>query len=154
MFEKLKEMNAELEQLKKAHLDKSKVMFTEVAALLFAKHPKLESFDWTQYTPYFNDGDECTFSANVDSPGINGIGGYDVDFERKMVTDYDGKKDAKGNYPEKENEMYDPELQLALLDVCEFLSNIDESALRDMFGDHVQISVTRTGTEINSYDHH
>lgn len=26
--------------------------------------PDLEAFHWTQYTPYFNDGDACTFSVN------------------------------------------------------------------------------------------
>ena len=26
--------------------------------------PDLEAFHWTQYTPYFNDGDACAFSVN------------------------------------------------------------------------------------------
>lgn len=33
---------------------------------IFEQNPKLESLSWTQYTPYFNDGDECTFSVNSD----------------------------------------------------------------------------------------
>lgn len=33
---------------------------------LFEDFPDLEWFSWTQYTPYFNDGDECTFRVNSD----------------------------------------------------------------------------------------
>lgn len=35
-------------------------MFTEI----FDKHPTINYFAWTQYSPYFNDGDECTFSRH------------------------------------------------------------------------------------------
>src|SRR5688572_27883088 len=27
-------------------------------------HPEIQQISWTQYTPYFNDGDECTFGVN------------------------------------------------------------------------------------------
>lgn len=30
---------------------------------MFEKHPKLEWVAWQQYTPFFNDGDVCTFSV-------------------------------------------------------------------------------------------
>jgi hypothetical protein len=38
-------------------------VFKQGATALFEAHPALESFGWTQYTPYFNDGDECVFGA-------------------------------------------------------------------------------------------
>jgi hypothetical protein len=38
---------------------------------LFSKQPVLNSFSWAQYTPYFNDGDECTFSVNREYIKIN-----------------------------------------------------------------------------------
>lgn len=31
---------------------------------LFDKYPEIRSVVWTQYTPYFNDGDTCTFSVH------------------------------------------------------------------------------------------
>ena len=30
---------------------------------VFDAHPELISFSWTQYTPYFNDGDACYFGV-------------------------------------------------------------------------------------------
>lgn len=30
----------------------------------FAKYPMVEKVSWTQYTPYFNDGDACVFGVN------------------------------------------------------------------------------------------
>lgn len=45
--------------------------FKKAIAFLFDKHPKLEKFSWTQYTPYFCDGDVCEFSANTDYFTIN-----------------------------------------------------------------------------------
>ena len=65
---------------KKATLDKemkefgsSKIgpMFAEA----FAKtDPRIQAISWTQYTPYFNDGDSCTFSAHTSYPSYIGIG--------------------------------------------------------------------------------
>lgn len=126
MFEELKQMNAELEELKKIHLEKSKSMFTKISKMLFDKHPKLESFGWRQYTPYFNDGDECTFSAHTDEPDINDING---------------------------NPQYNPDLDLARQDVVSLLNGVDDSVLRQMFGDHVHIKVTSESTEVEEYDH-
>lgn len=146
MLEELKAMKEEFAELKKTHLEKSKVMFTNICTKLFEKHPKLESFGWRQYTPYFNDGEECTFSAHVDEPDINGMDGYDADFSREFVTDYE-----KG--AEKRNENYDIEVAAAQKDVIEFLQNIDESVLRDLFDDHVRVTVTREGTDVEEYEH-
>lgn len=153
MFEELKQMNAELEALKKVHLEKSKAMFTNVASKVFAKHPALESFAWRQYTPYFNDGDECVFSAHVSEPDINEVNGYDINFKDETVTDYNAPKDHLGNRPQIPNPQYNLTLQAALVDVKEFLENVDESVLREMFGDHVEVKVTATGTEVEEYEH-
>lgn len=153
MFEELKQMNAELETLKKAHLERSKGLFTDVAAKVFQKHPELQSFGWRQYTPYFNDGDECVFSAHVSEPDINEIDGYDINFEDEKITDYQAAKDATGNRPLIPNPQHNPALQAALVDVKEFLSNIDEAVLRDMFGDHVTVKVTQGGTDVDEYEH-
>lgn len=150
MFEELKKMNEELEVLKKNHLERSKEMFTTVSKLLFEKHPALESFQWQQYTPYFNDGEECTFSANKDYLSINGIEA-DTNFKDKEITNYSGAN--KAPYPMKTNEDYNPDLALAEEDAIEFLSNIDDSVLRDLFGDHVEITVFKDRTEVEEYDH-
>lgn len=154
MLEELKAMKEEFAELKKTHLEKSKVMFTNICTKLFEKHPKLESFGWRQYTPYFNDGEECTFSAHVDEPDINGIYGYDADFEKEFVADYEKAPDpVTKQYGKKKNENYDLEVFAAQKDVIKFLQNIDESVLRDLFDDHVRVTVTREGTDVEEYEH-
>jgi len=46
----------------------AKGLFTEMSTELFNENPTLMGFGWTQYTPYFNDGDVCTFRCNSDYP--------------------------------------------------------------------------------------
>ena len=152
LFDELKQMNAELEELKKNHLERSKALFTTVAAKVFEAHPALETFSWRQYTPYFNDGEECTFSAHTDYPDINDID--ELNFKDKQLIDY-SQKDDKGNYSiKKDNAQYNPALHEAFVTVKEFLSNIDDSVLRDMFGDHVEIKVSRNnGVDVQEYEH-
>lgn len=41
--------------------------FEEQARELFQRIPEIEEFSWTQYTPYFNDGDECIFGVGSDA---------------------------------------------------------------------------------------
>ena len=52
--EEIKALRAEVEEL-------SKESFKEGFQALFEKHDELVGATWAQYTPYFNDGDECIF---------------------------------------------------------------------------------------------
>lgn len=91
----------------------------------FEKYPKLERISWSQYTPYFNDGEECTFSSNHDYAEIEG----------------EGIKDGDETYRAIEE------------DINKFLSQFDDELLKSLFGDHVQIIVTKEGISIEEYDH-
>ena len=135
-------MNEMKEEAKKV----AQVAFRESALELFEKHPELESFSWSQYTPYFNDGDECIFGVNIDEPDINGVEGYDI---------HDGME-----YERDENNKYvkvrkrDPhEFYSAMNDVSQFLRVFDSEDFKDMFGDHVRVTVTKTDVQIDEYDH-
>lgn len=155
MFEELEQMNAEMAELKKAHLEKSKELFTKVTKKLFDSHPTLESFSWNQYTPYFNDGDECVFSVNGGDPSINDLE-YDSKVFDEELTEYGTYDNATRSYPNKKvttNPYYDKALSEAKDNVVTFLESIDASVLKDMFGDHVEVKVTRNGTETEEYDH-
>lgn len=102
---------------------------------LFEENPTLESFSWRQYTDYFNDGDECTFSAHFydDELTINGVRGWD---------DYSGEdKDII-----ERNRLRDI--------ISELLHCIPEFILKDIFGDHVEITVDKDGIKTTSYTNH
>jgi hypothetical protein len=55
----VKSLKKQLSDLKKQYLKASKTAFSEGSKPLFDKHPKMKSFSWSQYTPYFNDGEPC-----------------------------------------------------------------------------------------------
>lgn len=116
----------------------AKKLFTEESKQLFEEHPKLIGFRYSQYTPYFNDGDECTFSANTEYPELSFI-------------------DSDGKETEYEEAPYncDKASPAGIMDsaVTSFLQSFNEDDLKEMFGDHCQVTVTRNGTEVEQYDH-
>ena len=72
MIAEIKQKQAEIKRLQKELQDKSSEIFLSSFKNLFEETPKLKSFAWSQYTPYFNDGETCEFSANVDYIQMNG----------------------------------------------------------------------------------
>jgi hypothetical protein len=61
---KLSEMNDRIDSLRKQYMEEAQAMFTEVTGAFFAANPEVKRIHWLQYTPYFNDGDECVFSVH------------------------------------------------------------------------------------------
>lgn len=124
--------------------------------------PSVTEFGWRQYTPYFNDGDPCVFSANgvwvrtTDSrPGEStdslevewgsnhGLGRrekhWDAGRRRWELRGYEGPDEAR----------YDRCMALAkAVDSGEF-----DDVLLDAFGDHSEITITRTGIRVETYEH-
>jgi hypothetical protein len=108
----------------------AKQAFKEFSQELFNSFPQLGSFEYTQYTPYFNDGDACVFRVSSDYPTVYLITGEQID-------DYPIPADQK--------ELYEA-VQL-------FLRGFEKADLLNMFGDHVQVVVNRSGVEVNEYEH-
>jgi hypothetical protein len=138
-YEQLKkEMYKLREQMEK----QAKDFFSTASALLFEKYPKLESFAWNQYTPYFNDGETCEFSANTDYIGINGEEGYEC-YKKCYETTWDNKS----------NPHYDAEFKAMYEEIQKLLRTFTDDDLETMFGDHVEVTVSRTGVETRECDH-
>ena len=72
-FAILREKQEGIKKLKEEMLEASNKIFTEMTKVIFEEHPKVKSFGWNQYTPYFNDGETCAFFANTDYIYINGM---------------------------------------------------------------------------------
>ena len=103
---------------------------------VFDAYPELESVSWTQYTPYFNDGDACTFAVH--------------DFDSAVV---DGEEVEEPYYADK-----DSPLKPGLVKALSKLNNsIGASAMSDtmelIFGDHAKVTATRNGFEVDEYSH-
>lgn len=99
---------------------------------IMQKYEKPFSIRWAQYTPYFNDGDECIFS-------LREIFWVEDD---KEFESYDIKKDDNSLRKEVYEEIED------------FIHYIPEEFLKNVFGDHVEITINSDGTKtIERYDH-
>ena len=83
---KIAESRKQLEQT-------AKEAFTEMTKEFFEENPDLLAFGWTQYTPYWNDGDVCEFSAHTDYPSVTTvIDGQEVTYNENSgeITDAEG----------------------------------------------------------------
>lgn len=125
--EKFESFKKQVEDLRMKLQETGEQFLLEHFKETFNKHQNLKEVRWTQYTPYFNDGEECTFRSNHEWADIEGVDGE---------LDYDSKE-----YKEiKEN-------------IREFLSQFDDELLRNLFGDHVEIIVTKEGISVEEYEH-
>lgn len=68
---KYQELRNKIAEARKVMEETAKGLFTEMASELFKDNPTLVSFGWTQYTPYFNDGDPCVFRCNGSYPTVS-----------------------------------------------------------------------------------
>jgi hypothetical protein len=127
----------------------AKAHFESCAKEIFDKYPKLHTFSWRQYTPYFNDGSECEFSVNTSYLDINGRDDNDNDAAFKdlaaTVESAEGVSESALS-PEEFDEIHD--------ETSAFLETIDEDDMLALFGDHMRIIAKRDGTtDEEKYDH-
>lgn len=99
----------------------------------------VEAVRWTQYTPYFNDGDPCVF-------GTHGV-------EVKKTGDDEGG-DAEDGFLDSWSLEKDDPVKAAL----EEFENVIESDHHDVllgqkFGDHAQVTATKEKFVIDEYSH-
>lgn len=156
-FAFLKEKQEQIKKLKKEMLEASNKVFTEMTGILFKDHPKLKSFSWVQYTPYFNDGDTCTFSAGTNYISINGENVDDAEWLSPVKVKSWGTWNREAKVYEGREEVpnldYDKELADAVEEIREFLSHFDDDFFLSQFGDHAMITITENGVSIDEYEH-
>jgi hypothetical protein len=174
---KLNDIQKQIEKLEKQAQKESSKLISKGFKDIFKKYPDLKSFSWTQYTPYFNDGDECVFSAHTDYISINGSEQDESTYELRQFLDvlHNPKKEIaalqkrieeckkeKYGYSYLEDEINriesgsidETKNRLAILeDIGQILSSIDEDCYKSIFGDHVRVTVTKDGWSTESYEH-
>ncbi len=127
---------AKIKALREQAKNEAKEAFNAESANIFAADPKLESFSWRQYTPYFNDGEECVFSAHTSEITIT----YDGNEHEDVYLD--GKQ-----YGTPDDVWACSQRIKGLLEVFE------EPDLKELFGDHVAVTVTKDGATADEYSH-
>jgi len=104
-------------------IEEGKLLFTDTTKEIFEVYPELKEFNWTQYTPYFNDGDICTF-------------------EVRFYPDEDSVILEKNNRRKEIEEVLET-----------LVNSIPEKILENLFGDGYSVRITRTGVETEEYSH-
>lgn len=177
IVEKIKSHIAEIKAKKEELVNELKKEFAPMLKPLFDKsNGKITSIGWTQYTPYFNDGDTCRFSTlqSSDSLYINGESADDIETLSKTkydtITvenlqahiDFNSTEDGYSWYKDKKvgengifpNPDYDKELDELVDEFSRVLSSIDDEFYKDLFGDHVKVTVHADGrVETEEYEH-
>ena len=127
--------------------------FKIVTKEFFDANPKINSIIWIQYTPYFNDGAECTFAVN--EPSFSNALGADID-DICAGDSYEGyKEDIFAISYWCEEEAKDLGLNInAIKDFTDVIMTSEmEDVMRMMFGSHVKVIATRDGFDVEEYDH-
>jgi hypothetical protein len=90
---KYQELKKKIAEAKKAMETTAKSAFAEMAEEFFEENPDIITFGWTQYTPYWNDGDVCEFSAHTDYPSVTLVlDGQEITYDENSgdLTNEDG----------------------------------------------------------------
>jgi hypothetical protein len=166
----------ELEKFRLEYAEKLKVDFQKVTDSMFTD-TGIQAIAWTQYTPYFNDGDECVFSVN--EPTFI-LGGFDPDEEVDSVYDYedDEKYELYAYFSDWTRESYKKEIESgdpglwaqaaydritkqdekyghihALYESFYKIMITHSDLMKYIYGDHVQIVLSKNRTEVLEFDH-
>jgi hypothetical protein len=138
----------ELSSLELANPGICHAYFASQTKELFEQNPRLYSFGWHQYTPGWNDGDACYFSAHTDCPYINGVNYDELIYEDEHEEEeIEVEGSAEKPLPLTKEEAGDLSKK-----VVDFLSRFKDHQLEHWFGDGIKITCTRKGITTDSYD--
>lgn len=130
-FQEIAQLKMDYEA-KVAAVGKEAVVAAYVEAM--APHPTAKAVRWRQYTPYFNDGDACTFSSG------------------DLSILFDGADEEAGDYEDGYIENYGlgDEQRAVFAD----MPDVDDDILLAVFDDHVCVTIERDGTcVVDEYSH-
>lgn len=147
VVDKIKKELDEFNAKKVKLVEELRTEFPNILKPLFEKSKLIESIGWTQYTPYFNDGNSCEFGVNEVS-FINGEDLYDIEWYdwRVQYEKYHAELTKEGNTNFEECKIIEEFKSL--------LDTIPNDFYEDLFGDHVQVTIHKDGRiDVEEYDH-
>lgn len=138
--QRTKEITKKIQELQE---EKNKLIekeFQEGCKEIFKNHPCVVSWSWTQYTPYFNDGDTCHFSVHED---------FNLTY-----TNEDGEE-VEEEYIWEEAPGLPAAVKKACKDIGALLGILcsDYDTALNLFGDHARVVVYRDKIEVEEYSH-
>lgn len=160
-------MQSEMARIEKEFRAKMQGLFDEASKAFFVEAPMIKAIVWNQYTPYFNDGEECTFSVN-DVHFIVGndkfdIANYDLNALSWGDFDFDGEEDVEDEADLFETstwkdshkatiEKYGQNAFNAVQAMSKIISTNDD-IMRAVFGDHTMVALLPDRTITEKFEH-
>lgn len=147
-------------------------------ATIFDRYPILGSVVWTQYTPYWNDGEPCVFHSSFTYPSLNSV--KDVEDETDSTYGDEAGEDWYLHSEEQRhvgwdadrrslyepNPDYDERYSRCEEEIKTFVKSLAgdqrrtdttptmlDSILYQAFGDHARVTITREGIEVDGCEH-
>lgn len=179
---KIAEHTNKITEIKNQMMDELRKDFHGALVELFDEYPFVNAVHFTAYTPYFADGDECTFSCHQDDCGFNGFDSYDDDkssrvsdafgdiegeniYENSRETiyveepnpDYDSQRYYYGNNKTKSVKKPNPNFNAlhkkAVEDFRSALNAVSDENWEELVGDHCIVMIDRKGIHVEEYEH-
>jgi hypothetical protein len=141
IVEQLTNLSAQLTEIQERTRREAQEVLKPGLKEFMDSHLDVEAIRWTQYTPYFNDGETCTFG--VHDLEAKFVGGDEEAGDREDGFEYLWSRTPDG---------VDNKTWADLHALNKALSNSDD-ALQATFGDHVRVIVTKDGVDTEEYEH-
>jgi hypothetical protein len=131
----------------------ARAIVLEMAMDIMAAHPEITSIRWSQYTPYFMDGDVCKFGIyesqfSFSKSFLNSV--EEFGYDDSICEMFDGfyTFSYKQNMPE-----FLAVLAQKLRDFDKVLGKLSE-VMEETFGDHAQVTILANGNIlVEHYEH-
>lgn len=142
------ELQKELGEARKKILGKGRIAIGKMFDDFFDKYPEILEVKWTQYTPFFNDGDACYFGMNepcaitqstLDAVASGEMSEYETyyeDYSFEGLPDDERMKALSGDLYE-------------IFGVLEF-----DDLSKQVFGDHVKVKIKKGSIVTERYSDH
>lgn len=164
----LNELVSNFEAARKTFQEQSQTSLKKAFVQVFEQYPEITAFVWCQYTPYFNDGDECVFRVN--EVCFTNIPLDEIDDVSEYGEYVGARENVSAVYSEGEKQCDFFIASISYLDPVSYplrgqdltdleglLNALESSALRDVmkatFGNHVKVVATRNGFDVEEYIH-
>lgn len=135
----------EIERQKKILQEKFQQEFNSIVKHFFEAVPSVKSITWSQYTPYFNDGDACYFGVHTPEFASDENEEFDIYRDFSDADNFSCETYNLSNFVSPE--------ELTLCKKMESLITGNEDFMKELFGDHVKVRLTLQGSETEEYEH-
>ena len=161
----IQEHTSKIAALKKQMMEELRKDFHGALVELFDAYPFVTAVHFTAFTPFFADGDECTFSSHHDDCGFNGFDSYDDTISERVSNafgDIEGENILENSrettyerktYKSIPNPNFNHLHKKAVEDFRSALNAVSEENWKELVGDHCIVMIDRKGIHVEECDH-